>query len=125
MDHSKPPNFQSPKTTIAPTVQELLNDNTIFIEEGIQFSKFISLKPIDPIDLIKTSRILSYHFRDQSCFLNTKRIFLEIEFICVNEDGSPLQQENNVSACNVISQSIIESCILNIGKRKNKWSFNH
>ena len=117
MEHSNPPNFQAPKTTVAPTVQSLLNDNVLFLESGISYCKYVPLKPMDHMELIKNSKIVSYFFRDQTCFINTKRIFLELEFICVNEDDSPLKQADNVSACNVLSHSIIESCVLNIGKK--------
>ena len=68
------------------------------------------------MDLIKNSGVLCYYFKDSSVFINTKRIFLEIEYEACLEDDTALTQNHNVSACNVMSHSIIDSCVLNIGE---------
>ena len=79
MNNDNPPQFKSPTQTISPTVRSLTENDELFIEKGVSFSKYISLKPLDPMDLIKNSGVLCYYFKDSSVFINTKRIFLEIE----------------------------------------------
>ena len=118
MDNSNPPKFQSPIPTVSPSVRSLTENNELFLEKGVSFSKFISLKPLDPLDLIKNSGVLCYYFRDNSVFVNTKRIFLEIEFEACLDTQAALTQSHNVSACNVMSHSIIDSCVLNIGNNQ-------
>ena len=123
MDNELPPPFSAPVKTLSPTVNSLLNENELFIEHGIAYSKYVSLKPIDNLELIKNSKLVQFYYKDQNCFLNTKRIFLALEFICTNDDDTELLQTNNVSACNVMAQSLIDSCILNIGNQKKHFFF--
>ena len=115
MENSTPPNFHAPITNVDPSVKSLLSNNELFVEHGISFAKYVPIKPIDSIGLIRDSKVLSYYYKDSNCFINTKRVFLELEFYCENEDSSALTQENNVSASNVMSHSIIDSALLNIG----------
>ena len=116
MDNTQPPNFIAPTSTLSPTVNSLLNENELFIEHGISYTKYVSLKPLDNLDVVKNSKLVSYFYRDQNCFLNTKRVFLKISYTCMNSDNTALTQENNVSCCNVMAHSLIDSCILNIGE---------
>ena len=118
MENTTPPPFHSSITTVDPTVKAILSENELFIEHGVSFAKYVPLKPNDNMGLVRDSKLLCYYYKDANCFLNTKRIFLEIEFHCENDDSSALTQANNVSACNVMSHSIIDSALLNIGKYK-------
>ena len=115
MENGRPPTFTQPTETLDPTVRSILNENELFVEHGISYSRYVVLKSIDNMELIKNSKLVSYYYKDQNCFLNTRRIFLHIKYICTHDDGNELKQEDNVSACNVMSHSIIDSCILNIG----------
>ena len=118
MDNRNPPNFSSPIPTVSPTVRSLTESDELFIEKGVSFSKFLPIKPLDPLDLIKNSGVLCYYFKDNSVFINSKRIFLELEFEACLEDGTALTQDHNVSASNVMSHTIIDSCVLTIGKKE-------
>ena len=116
MENATPPQFRPPLPTISPTVKSLTENDDLFLEKGVSFSKYIPIRPLDPMDLIKNSGVLNYYFRDSSAYINTKRVFLELEFEACLDDMSPLKQNHNVSACNVMSHSIIDSCVLNIGE---------
>ena len=116
MDHAEPPPFQGVKDTLAPSVQSLLKNETQFlIEHGISYCKYVPIKPIDNLELVSSSKLVNFYYKDQSAYINTSRVLLETEFICQNEDGSAITQTDFISANNVMSQSIIDSCILNIG----------
>ena len=115
MENATPPAFNQPRETLDPTVQSILNDNELFIQHGINYSRYISLKPIDNMELVQNSKLVSFYFKDKNCFINTRRVFLQIKFICTDENDNALTQDDNVSANNVMSHSIIDSCILNIG----------
>ena len=42
--NATPPPFKGPQEFLDSTVQSFLKDNTIFLEKGLQFAKFIPLK---------------------------------------------------------------------------------
>ena len=116
MENTTPPPFHSSISTIDPTVKSILSENELFVEDGVSFAKYVPLKPNDNMGLVRDSKLLCYYYKDSNCFINTRRVFLEIKFHCENDDSSALTQANNVSACNVMSHSIIDSALLNIGK---------
>ena len=116
MENAQPPPFQRPIAALDPTVRSILEENELIVEKGISYSRYVPLLPQDNLDLIKNSKLLNYYYKDVNCYLNTRRVFLHIQYICTKDDGSALTQEDNVSASNVMSQSMIDSCILNIGK---------
>ena len=121
MDHSEPPPFQHPRETLSTSVQSLIQDQSkLFIEHGVQFCKYIAVKPLDNIELVSSSKLLNFYFKDQNVFINSKRTFLEIQFECQKHDGTALTQADMVSANNVLPQSLIDSCVLNIGNSNFK-----
>ena len=117
MDHAEPPPFQHPKSTLSTSVQSLIKDETeLFIEHGVQFCKYIAVKALDNIELVSSSKLLNFYFKDQNVFINSQRTFLELDFYCTREDGAAITQADMISANNVLPQSLIDSCVLNIGK---------
>ena len=115
MEHATPPSFRQPVPFVSPTVQSLTQNDELYLEKGIQFSRYIPIKPIDKINLIKSNGVLNYFYRDPTAYINTKRIFLEIEFDCTLDNDEPILQTHFVSAANVMSHSMIDTAILNIG----------
>ena len=71
---------------------------------------------VDPLDLKKNSRSVSFYYKDVNAFINAKRVFLEISYHCINDDGTPLTQSQNISCLNPPSHGLIEDVTLNIGK---------
>ena len=116
MDHAQPPPFQQPGQTVDLSVKNLLNDNELYVSRGIDFSRFVPLKALERDDLIKDQRVMYFYYKDVNAFVCSRRIFLELEWYACLEDDAPLTLENAVSATNPMSQTIIDSCTLNIGE---------
>ena len=117
MENTQPPPFQRPIAALDPTVQSILNENELIVERGISYSRYVPLRPVDNLELLKNSKLLNYYYKDLNCYLNTRRVFLHIQYICTKDDGNALTRDDYVSASNVMAQSMIDSCILNIGNR--------
>ena len=116
MDHAQPPPFQQPEQTVDLSVKNLLNDNELYVSRGIDFSRFVPLKALERDDLIKDQRVMTFYYKDVNAFVCSRRIFLELEWYACLEDDAPLTLANAVSATNPMSQTIIDSCTLNIGE---------
>ena len=71
---------------------------------------------VDPLEVKKTSKTASFHYRDTNCFIDTRRIFLDITWFATKDDDSALAIGDFVSCLNPPSQQIIESAILNVGE---------
>ena len=115
MEHATAPPFRKPIPFVSPTVQSLTQNDDLLLEEGIQYSRYIPIKPVDNITLIKNNGVVNYYYKDPTAFINTKRIFLEIEFDCTLDNDEPILQTHFISAANVMSHSMIDTAILNIG----------
>ena len=70
---------------------------------------------VDPLELTKTSRSATFHYRDANAFIDTKRFFLDVTWYATKTDGTALSIADNVSCLNPPSQQILESVVLNIG----------
>ena len=116
MEHSQPPPFHQPEQTIDLSVRNLLSDNELYVSRGIDFSRYVPIKPLERDDLIKDQRVMSFYYKDANAFVCTRRIFLQIEWYACLEDGNAITQANAVSANNPMSQMLIDSCTLNIGE---------
>ena len=116
MEHAQPPPFREPGQTVDLSVKNLLNDNELYVSRGIDFSRFVPLKPLERDDLIKDQRVMSFYYKDANAFVCSRRVFLEMEWYACLEDDSPLTLAHAVSATNPMSQTIIDSCTLNIGE---------
>ena len=98
-------------------MQSLLKNQTeLFIEHGVNYCKYVPVKPLDNLELISSSKLVNFYYKDQSAFINTSRVFLEVEYLCQNNDGTAITQADAISANNVMSQSLIDTCVLNIGE---------
>ena len=144
MDHAQPPPFRQPGQTVDLSVKNLLSDNELYVSRGIDFSRYVpvcitlvlsffilsallrqflihsfalcKVKPMERDDLIKDERVMSFYYKDANAFVCTRRIFLELEWYACLDDDSALTMTHAVSANNPISQTIIDSCTLNIGE---------
>ena len=76
MEHATPPAFQPPKNTVDIGVTSLLSNNELLISSGVNYSKYLSLKPLERDDVMKETKTMSFFFRDENCFVDTRRIFL-------------------------------------------------
>lgn len=76
MDHATPPTFQPPKNTVDVGVTSLLSNNELLISSGVQYSKYLSLKPLQRDDVMKETKTMSFYFKDENAYLDTRRIFL-------------------------------------------------
>ena len=115
MDNGQPPPFHEPIRTIDPAIKSLLKEEKLTIQHGISFSKYLALKPLDNFELIQNSKLLSFYFRDANCYINSRRIFLELEWYATKEDGSPLTIDDETSANNPTAHGLIDSLVINIG----------
>ena len=103
MENARPPPFKKPQEFLDSTVQSFLQDNTIFLEKGLNFAKYIPIRCVDGLDVVKTNRIANFLFQDPNCFWNSRKVFLEA-VVYVENTKSPtatgLTQEDFVSAPN-------------------------
>ena len=76
MDHATPPTFQPPKNAVDVGVTSLLSNNELLISSGVQYSKYLSLKPLQRDDVMKETKTMSFYFKDENAYLDTRRIFL-------------------------------------------------
>ena len=49
-----------------------------------------------------------YTFLDTQSYVDTRHIFLELTYVCENEDGTPLSQTDFVTTTNPNSHTIID-----------------
>ena len=94
---------------------EGVENNKVFIENGIQYTQYKLINLVDQLDLQDGSNTLAFRIRDENSFINSKRIFLDMKIQCLNADGSGLTEANAVSALNPISHGLISRVDLNIG----------
>ena len=111
----KPDAFQTPKTFVSPSVQNIFKDDT-FLEECIAYSYYRPLPPVERIIPGKPTRHVQFHFRDLNAFFNPKNCYILMKFFCEKADGTPLQKTDFTSALNPISHCAIETYSLNIGE---------
>ena len=69
----------------------------------------------DPLELSK-SNSAAFFWHDEQSFLNTKRIFAEIVYVCTDGDGEPLTPANGVSAVCPSNHAIVDQISINIGE---------
>ena len=138
------PEFRKPAETVSPSVHNLLHDS-VYVEGGIQYAAYKPLNAcmftlilllystssiparvyvkvplivsstVDPLELKKTSRSATFHYRDANAFIDTKRFFLDVTWFATKADGTALSIADNVSCLTPPSQQILESVVLNIG----------
>ena len=97
MDHATPPPFQPPKDTVDVGVKSLLSNNELLISHGVQYSKYLHLKPLQRDDVMKETKTMTFHFKDENAFIDCRRIFLELEFFAQLSDGNAIEKKHYVS----------------------------
>ena len=70
MENKQPPVFQSNIQTTNPAIQSLLHEDRLYVEKGVNFSKYVTVFPLDSLELIKNGKIVNFVFRDNTCFVN-------------------------------------------------------
>lgn len=111
---TKIPDFQQPVETVSPAIESLFHSK-IYEENGIQFSTYKPINALDPLELQKNSRSVTFYYKDANAFINTKRAFLDITWKASRNDGEPLEHLDLVSCLNPASHNLIQSVTINIG----------
>ena len=103
MENARPPPFKKPQEFLDSTVQSFLQDNTIFLEKGLNFAKYIPIKCVDGLDVVKSNGIANFVYLDKNTYWNSRKIFLEADVYVENTKTTTptaLKQEDFVSAPN-------------------------
>ena len=71
MEHNtQPPIFQSAIPTTNPGIQALIHSDKLYIEKGVSYSRYVTVKPYDSMELVRNGKILNFIFKDNTSFVN-------------------------------------------------------
>ena len=109
----KIPDFGTPTNTESPIVNQILHEK-FYVENGLSFHKYKVLNATDPIELSKSSSVC-FIWRCEHSFLNTRRLFVEINWFATDHEDAALKPENFVGAAAPNCHMMIDSVGINIG----------
>ena len=115
-DPTKQPTFHPPSSAMDPTVASLLAQNDLVVQSGVRYCEYVKIRPKDGIELAQNSRLMNYHYKDSACFLNSRRMFLSLDFHCEKEGKAALVLDDFCSIATPLAHSLIDSVIVNLGE---------
>ena len=113
--HKVPPSFPPAISTINPEIESLLKQDQLYIQKGVNYSRYVTIFPFDSQELIKSSKNVNFIFKDSVSFVNSRRIFLELKYHFQKGDGTAITRDDEVSCPNVVAHSLIDSLTINLG----------
>ena len=113
----KVPSFSEPTTFLSPQISSLLTDQNYVKEDGIAFKAYKRVNPIDVSELAQGGKSINFIFSEASAFVKPRRIFLDIDIECVddNNDAGALKNSQYVTCGNPMGQSLVDSIAVNLG----------